>query len=176
MQLVVLARSHQQPHLYTWVLHNMQVLLPRLPVVTTDKTELEDVRWFHRDWVSTALTPGSVLPSAVLPPSMSAPQQQQRTSGGQQQQALQETQPARFHIPGRWSLAYRLINTWLSGHLASTAAAAPVLAPAAGTSQPEVQVGEQPGSTPESGSASNSCARPGWAGDQIPQVAIDTGG
>ncbi|KAG2497161.1 hypothetical protein HYH03_004751 [Edaphochlamys debaryana] len=51
-----------------------------------DVAELQDVRWFHRDWLRTLL----------------------RAPGG----AAVVQGAGRFNVPGRYSLAYRLITSW----------------------------------------------------------------
>ncbi|KAG1662836.1 hypothetical protein FOA52_010627 [Chlamydomonas sp. UWO 241] len=61
----------------------------------------------------------------------------------------------KFHIPGRYSLASRLINGWLAG--ASSAETGPALGAGAAASGARNE---------ESG---------GWAGDALPQVNIDAG-
>ncbi|WIA32279.1 hypothetical protein OEZ86_003125 [Tetradesmus obliquus] len=61
------------------VLGDCRFLQPPVP----QEGEMEDVRWFHRDWLSWALQQGP------------------------------EAAPGGFMIPGEYSLAYRLITGWL---------------------------------------------------------------
>jgi hypothetical protein len=86
----------------------------------------------------TCLPPASHLPHTSLPPALRAP--------------ICLAPPS-----GRYSLASRLINGWLSG--ASSADTGPALSPRIGSS----------GGGGDSGSGG------GWAGDALPQVSLDTG-
>jgi phosphohistidine phosphatase len=65
----------------------------------------------------------------------------------------QEAAPSGFHIPGEYSLAYRLITGWLGG---------------AGGSSSSSSNGSSNGRSEGGGSSS-------WVGDKVPQVDIDAG-
>ncbi|KAF5828599.1 hypothetical protein DUNSADRAFT_17335 [Dunaliella salina] len=111
-------------------------LLPVLPTVRVAKDELEDCRWFHREWMLAALSQQLATEQQQL-------QQQGHVTGqsglpvkafeGLAMGPAMRGEPA-FNVPGPWSLANRLIKSWLSEHH------------------------HEP-----------------WAGDDIPQVAIDEG-
>jgi NADH pyrophosphatase NudC (nudix superfamily) len=63
-----------------------------LPQITIDEKEMEDVQWFHRDFVAARLDGGST--SLMYRPT-------------------EEEQE--FHIPGKASLAKQLITQWALG-------------------------------------------------------------
>ncbi|GLI61824.1 hypothetical protein VaNZ11_004336, partial [Volvox africanus] len=88
-----------------------------------DQEELQDVRWFHRDWLH-----------AVF-----------RTPGG----AVSLPGAGSFNIPGPYSLAYRLITSW---------------------------VGSCPGGVSDVKVAAATTQSIPWDGDVIPQVLISSSG
>ncbi|KAG2452315.1 hypothetical protein HYH02_003339 [Chlamydomonas schloesseri] len=124
------------------------------PVV--DEDEMEDVRWFHRDWVRTVFA---------------AP-------GG----ALSVSGAGKFNVPGPYSLAFRLITAW-AGALPG-AAAAKLDGGGGGTGCAAAGQGSTPlplpasftASAPASAQAAAAAAAHGeWEGDRIPQVLIGEG-
>ncbi|PNW74028.1 hypothetical protein CHLRE_13g582476v5 [Chlamydomonas reinhardtii] len=133
------------------VLGGVQAL--QWPVV--DEDEMEDVRWFHRDWVRAVFA---------------AP-------GG----ALSVSGAGKFNVPGPYSLAFRLITAWagsLPGEAASKldggsggsgcssgTATMPLPLPASFTA-----------SAPTQAAAAAAASADGeWEGDRIPQVLIGEG-
>ncbi|KAL6757339.1 hypothetical protein V8C86DRAFT_2626918 [Haematococcus lacustris] len=94
----------------------------QLPALQVDHRELEDCKWFHRDW----------LHACLLGPNRG-----------------QVPGQADFHVPGPWSLAHRLIHTWLAARDTAPGAA---------------------------GHTNTDLLSPGrWSGEEVPQVAIDVG-
>lgn len=102
----------------------MQVLLPRLQTPKADPDELADVRWIHRDWLAAVLR-GSSDGTGL------------NTLDG----ASKDVVPGQkaFHIPGRWSLAYRLINNWVEGKAGPGTSRAAVQEEWAGDQIPQVR-------------------------------------
>lgn len=67
----------------------VDALLPLVPTTTPQVDEMEDVRWFHKDWMTTTLNPAA---------------QPNDQHGGR----------GTFMIPGPYSLANQLITGWLT--------------------------------------------------------------
>lgn len=88
-------------------------LTPELQTVRVDAEELEDARWFHRDWLLRALgLAGSTSTSTTT------------SSGGQVRAACAaggsaEAESVPFRIPGRYALANTVITDWLMGRASS---------------------------------------------------------
>ncbi|KAG2443562.1 hypothetical protein HXX76_001914 [Chlamydomonas incerta] len=132
------------------VLGGVQAL--QWPVV--DEDEMEDVRWFHRDWVRAVFA---------------AP-------GG----ALSVSGAGRFNVPGPYSLAFRLITAW-AGALPGAAvekldgggAGSGASSGAGMASMPVPLPASFTASAPAAAVAAS--AHDDWEGERIPQVLIGDG-
>ncbi len=67
------------------------------PAVLVDENEIEDARWFHRDWLMEKLK-----------------LKEREREGSQEEEVNAEPE---FRIPGRYALANTLITSWLLGSL-----------------------------------------------------------
>ncbi|PSC76346.1 NADH pyrophosphatase [Micractinium conductrix] len=76
-------------------------LRPSVPAVQVDAAELEDARWFHADWLAAATGAEGAPPRAAS------------RLGGH----------IPFRVPGRYALANRIIDSWLTERQAAAAAA-----------------------------------------------------
>ncbi|GAX75261.1 hypothetical protein CEUSTIGMA_g2706.t1 [Chlamydomonas eustigma] len=155
-----------------------EVLTPRLPKTHPQEDEMADVRWFHRDFVAASL---SATSSATDVPAF-----RHVKAGSAEVQGSEG-----FHVPGRYSLANRLIKGWLSGASSNNVQPAldipevGVVAPlTATTAKRSIDDSSNAPSTtpPEKGSqhsgdalSSGLSAVGGWIGDLIPQVSLDVG-
>jgi NADH pyrophosphatase NudC (nudix superfamily) len=122
---------------------------PDLPPAAADPEELEDARWFHRDWLLATLGPaGTLLPSRGPPMGRRWPAQSLCAAGIDTEgiAAGAAAGAAPFRIPGKYALANRIISDWMLESVATTAAVE------AGTDRREP-----------------------WTGDSLPTVSISHG-